>query len=66
VGVYKYVGPQLHRGMFLTAVKEQFNAFQVKRRSGGGALFSRDPLNLANRQTPKHSGFLNAKVRPLG
>jgi hypothetical protein len=56
----------LRRALSLTLAKEQFNAFQVKRRSGGGALFSRDPLNLTNRQTPKHSGFLNPKVRQLG
>jgi hypothetical protein len=42
---------------------ESYNSFQVKRRSGGGSLFSRDPLNLANKQTRKHAGFINSKVR---
>jgi large subunit ribosomal protein L28e len=46
----------------LTSIKENYNSFQVKRRSGGGVLFSRDPLNLLNKQTRKHAGFINEKA----
>jgi hypothetical protein len=41
---------------------EHFNSYQVKRRSGGGALFTRDPLNLVNKQTRKQAGFVNDEV----
>ena len=34
----------------------------MKRRSGGGVLFSRDPFNLLNKQTRKHTGFINEKA----
>jgi large subunit ribosomal protein L28e len=43
-------------------VQENFNSYQVKRRSGGGVLFTRDPLNLLNKQTRKHAGFINEKA----
>ncbi|KAI9834910.1 MAG: hypothetical protein M1838_005445 [Thelocarpon superellum] len=38
------------------------NAFLVKRKSGGGVLFSRDPLNLMNKHSRKYGGFLNDKA----
>ncbi|MCJ1248329.1 hypothetical protein MMC30_005546 [Trapelia coarctata] len=38
------------------------NAYLVKRRSGGGAQFSRDPLNLLNKHSRKHAGFVNDKA----
>lgn len=38
---------------------EDYNSYQVKRRSGGGAQFTRDPLNLLNKQTRQHTGFVN-------
>ncbi|KAI9865011.1 MAG: hypothetical protein M1824_004109 [Vezdaea acicularis] len=38
------------------------NAYLVKRRTGGGVQFSRDPLNLANKQSRKYSGFVNNKA----
>jgi large subunit ribosomal protein L28e len=38
---------------------EGWNAFQVKRREHGGVNFSRDPFNLTNRQSHRHSGFIN-------
>jgi large subunit ribosomal protein L28e len=34
----------------------------VKRRTGGGAQFSRDPLNLLNKNSRKHAGFVNDKA----
>ncbi|MCJ1313787.1 hypothetical protein MMC25_007467 [Agyrium rufum] len=38
------------------------NAFLVKRKSGGGSQFSRDPLNLANKESRKYAGFVNDKA----
>ncbi|KAK2794944.1 hypothetical protein FQN52_006823 [Onygenales sp. PD_12] len=38
------------------------NAFLVKRASGGGAQFSRDPLNLVNKNSRKYAGFVNSKA----
>ncbi|MCJ1419387.1 hypothetical protein MMC32_005742 [Xylographa parallela] len=38
------------------------NAFLVKRRSGGGVQFSRDPFNLVNKHSRKHAGFVNDKA----
>ncbi|MCJ1404452.1 hypothetical protein MMC11_007677 [Xylographa trunciseda] len=38
------------------------NAFLVKRRSGGGVQFSRDPFNLVNKNSRKHAGFVNDKA----
>ncbi len=34
----------------------------MKRRSGGGVQFSRDPLNLRNKHSRKHAGFVNEKA----
>ncbi|MCJ1323010.1 hypothetical protein MMC15_008361 [Xylographa vitiligo] len=39
------------------------NAFLVKRRSGGGVQFSRDPFNLVNKHSRKHAGFVNDKTK---
>ncbi|MCJ1367730.1 hypothetical protein MMC16_006864 [Acarospora aff. strigata] len=38
------------------------NSYLVKRRSGGGAQFSRDPLNVTNKHSRKYAGFLNEKA----
>jgi len=38
------------------------NAFLVKRKQAGGVQFSRDPLNLANKHSRKHAGFVNNKA----
>ncbi|KAK3117563.1 hypothetical protein LTR53_000989 [Teratosphaeriaceae sp. CCFEE 6253] len=38
------------------------NAFLVKRKQGGGAQFSRDPLNLVNKHSRKYAGYCNAQA----
>ncbi|KAL9602129.1 MAG: hypothetical protein Q9179_002637 [Wetmoreana sp. 5 TL-2023] len=38
------------------------NAYLVKRRSGGGSQFSKDPLNLTNKHSRKYDGFVNNKA----
>ncbi len=38
------------------------NAYLVKRSQAGGVQFSRDPLNLVNKHSRKHAGFVNAKA----
>ncbi|KIW09162.1 uncharacterized protein PV09_00097 [Verruconis gallopava] len=38
------------------------SAYTVKRRSGGGAEFSRDPLNLTNKHSRIHEGYINDKA----
>ncbi|EAW08600.1 60S ribosomal protein L28 [Aspergillus clavatus NRRL 1] len=38
------------------------NAFLVKRRTAGGSQFSRDPLNLQNKQSFKYAGYANTKA----
>ncbi|OTA66684.1 ribosomal protein L28e [Hypoxylon sp. EC38] len=38
------------------------NAYLVKRKESGGVQFSRDPLNLTNKHTRKHAGFVNPKA----
>ncbi|KAI9826804.1 MAG: hypothetical protein M1832_005742 [Thelocarpon impressellum] len=38
------------------------NSFLVKRLTNGGAQFSRDPLNLMNKHSRKHAGFVNNKA----
>ncbi|PWY64299.1 ribosomal protein L28e [Aspergillus heteromorphus CBS 117.55] len=38
------------------------NAFLVKRNSGGGSQFSRDPLNLENQHSFKYAGYANTKA----
>jgi large subunit ribosomal protein L28e len=38
------------------------NAFLVKRKQAGGVQLSRDPMNLANKHSRKHAGFLNEKA----
>lgn len=39
------------------------NSFLVKSKRNGGVQFSRDPFNLLNKNTRKHAGFVNDKVR---
>ncbi|KAI4269612.1 MAG: hypothetical protein L6R38_007410 [Xanthoria sp. 2 TBL-2021] len=38
------------------------NAYLVKRKSGGGSQFSKDPLNLTNKHSRKYAGFVNSKA----
>ncbi|BCS02414.1 60S ribosomal protein L28 [Aspergillus luchuensis] len=38
------------------------NAYLVKRNSGGGSQFSRDPLNLQNKHSFKYAGYANTKA----
>ncbi|KAI9766834.1 MAG: hypothetical protein M1840_006310 [Geoglossum simile] len=40
-------------------VSRNHNSYLVKRRTGGGVQFSRDPLNLLNKHSRTHSGFVN-------
>ncbi|KAI9697909.1 MAG: hypothetical protein M1836_004261 [Candelina mexicana] len=39
----------------------QNNSYLVKRRTGGGVQFSRDPLNLMNKHSRKYGGFVTEK-----
>ncbi|KAL9613737.1 MAG: hypothetical protein Q9167_001751 [Letrouitia subvulpina] len=39
-----------------------YNAYLVKNKTGGGSQFSKDPLNLLNKHSRKHSGFVNNKA----
>ncbi|KAF3403476.1 putative 60S ribosomal protein L28e [Penicillium rolfsii] len=38
------------------------NAYLVRRNTGGGSQFSRDPLNLVNKHSQKYAGFANNKA----
>ncbi|OKO98576.1 hypothetical protein PENSUB_9252 [Penicillium subrubescens] len=38
------------------------NAYLVRRNTGGGSQFSRDPLNLVNKHSLKYAGFANNKA----
>ncbi|KAL9587563.1 MAG: hypothetical protein Q9212_000140 [Teloschistes hypoglaucus] len=38
------------------------NAYLVKRSSGGGSQFSKDPMNLTNKHSRKYDGFVNTKA----
>ncbi|KAJ5701573.1 hypothetical protein N7488_009121 [Penicillium malachiteum] len=38
------------------------NAYLVRRNTGGGSQFSRDPLNLQNKHSLKYAGFANNKA----
>ncbi|KAH9887545.1 60S ribosomal protein L28 [Xylariomycetidae sp. FL2044] len=38
------------------------NSFLVKRNDAGGVQFSRDPLNLTNKNSRKYAGFVNPKA----
>lgn len=38
------------------------NAYLVKRPGYGGVQFSSDPLNLTNKHSRKHAGFVNDRV----
>ncbi|KAK1769298.1 putative ribosomal protein l28e protein [Phialemonium atrogriseum] len=46
----------------LWQVARSQNAYLVKRKDAGGVQFSRDPYNLANKNTWKHAGFVNNKA----
>ncbi|EAA33690.1 hypothetical protein GE21DRAFT_4187 [Neurospora crassa] len=43
-------------------ITRSHNSFLVKRKSGGGVQFSRDPLNLTNKHSRKYAGFVNDKA----
>ncbi|KEF61597.1 ribosomal protein L28e [Exophiala aquamarina CBS 119918] len=49
-------------GDLIWEVVRNNNAFIVKRNSGGGVQFSRDPFNLTNKHSRKHAGFVNNKA----
>ncbi|OAP56989.1 hypothetical protein AYL99_09101 [Fonsecaea erecta] len=49
-------------GDLIWEVVRNNNAFLVKRKSGGGVQFSRDPFNLVNKHSRKHAGFVNDKA----
>ncbi|KAF7544627.1 hypothetical protein G7Z17_g9800 [Cylindrodendrum hubeiense] len=38
------------------------NSFSAKSKKNGGVQFSRDPLNLTNKASRKHAGFVNEKA----
>ncbi|KAJ5231310.1 60S ribosomal protein L28e [Penicillium citrinum] len=38
------------------------NSFLVRRNTGGGSQFSRDPLNLVNKHSFKYAGYANTKA----
>ncbi|KAL6921355.1 hypothetical protein ACHAPO_004939 [Fusarium lateritium] len=38
------------------------NCFSAKSKKNGGVQFSRDPLNLTNKSSRKHAGFVNDKA----
>ncbi|KAI1212989.1 60S ribosomal protein L28 [Annulohypoxylon truncatum] len=38
------------------------NSYLVKRKDAGGVQFSRDPLNLVNKNSRKYAGFVNDKA----
>ncbi|KAI1085726.1 60S ribosomal protein L28 [Whalleya microplaca] len=38
------------------------NSYLVKRKEAGGVQFSRDPLNLTNKNSRKYAGFVNPKA----
>lgn len=38
------------------------NSYLCKRKQAGGVQFSRDPLNLTNKHSRKHAGFVNEKA----
>ncbi|KAK8149738.1 hypothetical protein G3M48_005819 [Beauveria asiatica] len=44
------------------AIVRDNHCFLSKSRSNGGAQFSSDPLNLTNKNTRKHAGFVNDKA----
>ncbi|QDS69925.1 hypothetical protein FKW77_001562 [Venturia effusa] len=43
-------------------ITRNYSALTVKRTSGGGAQFSRDPLNLTNKHSRAHEGYVNDKA----
>ncbi|KIX98024.1 uncharacterized protein Z520_06103 [Fonsecaea multimorphosa CBS 102226] len=52
-------------GDLIWEVVRNNNAFLVKRKSGGGVQFSRDPFNLTNKHSRKHAGFVNDKAASI-
>ncbi|EAS37227.1 large subunit ribosomal protein L28e [Coccidioides immitis RS] len=53
--------PNVSEDLVWEIVRSQ-NSFLVNRKSGGGARFTRDPLNLTNVHTRKYSGFSSNKA----
>ncbi|KAI1368515.1 ribosomal L28e family protein [Xylaria arbuscula] len=53
--------PQVSSDLVWQVVRNN-NSFLVKRKSGGGVEFSRDPLNLTNKNSRKWAGFVNDKA----
>ncbi|KFH43135.1 60S ribosomal protein-like protein [Hapsidospora chrysogenum ATCC 11550] len=49
-------------GDLIWEVVRDNNCFLAKTRQDGGVQFSRDPLNLINKNTRKHAGFVNDKA----
>ncbi|KAF4120271.1 large subunit ribosomal protein L28e [Geosmithia morbida] len=43
-------------------ISRSYNSFLVKSNQNGGVQFSRDPLNLVNKNVRKHAGFANDKA----
>ncbi|KAI9785012.1 MAG: hypothetical protein M1839_001209 [Geoglossum umbratile] len=43
-------------------VTRNHNSYLVKRRTGGGTQFSRDPFNLTNKHSRKYGGFVNQQA----
>lgn len=47
--------------MHIAATGKQ-NSYLCKRKQAGGVQFSRDPMNLTNKHSRKHAGFVNEKA----
>ncbi|CAF9922975.1 MAG: hypothetical protein GOMPHAMPRED_002701 [Gomphillus americanus] len=62
---YILVAIQLQQMLMKWTIPGHQNAFLVKRRTGGGVQFSRDPLNLTNKHSRKYAGFVNDKAYGL-
>ncbi|KAK3713959.1 hypothetical protein LTR37_008209 [Vermiconidia calcicola] len=54
---YDNISPDL-----IWEVVRKNNSYLCKRKQGGGVQFSRDPMNLANKHSRKHDGFVNEKA----
>ncbi|KAI3337402.1 60S ribosomal protein L28 [Xylariaceae sp. AK1471] len=53
--------PQVSSDLVWEIVRNN-NSFLVKRKASGGVQFSRDPLNLTNKNARKWAGFVNEKA----
>ncbi|KAI0879552.1 ribosomal L28e family protein [Hypoxylon argillaceum] len=53
--------PQVSADLVWEIVRSN-NSFLVKRKASGGIQFSRDPLNLTNKNSRKWAGFVNDKA----